>query len=198
MNYQNGKIYKIYSSETDEIYIGSTTATLKERLERHYKNLKRYEKGDKKCYTSSFDILKYGNVNIELIENFPCNSNKELRIREQYFIKNNNCVNINNAYRSENENKKKRSIYNKTHYEKNKEKIKNDMKKKYSCECGGKYTHTHKLRHMETKKHLHFVENGEILKFKCKMSMCDCGVLYSKINKKRHLLSKTHIKNINL
>ena len=40
-NYQNGKIYKIHSYQTDDIYIGSTTNTLSRRFSEHkYRNLK--------------------------------------------------------------------------------------------------------------------------------------------------------------
>jgi hypothetical protein len=31
---------------------------------------------------------------------------------------------------------------------------KEKQKKKYDCECGGKYTHEHKSKHFKTKKHL--------------------------------------------
>ena len=36
-NYNRGKIYKIYNTITDEIYIGATTLTLTDRM-RHHKN----------------------------------------------------------------------------------------------------------------------------------------------------------------
>jgi hypothetical protein len=62
------------------------------------------------------------------------------------------------------ENKEKYIEYQKEYSEKNKEKIvekqrlyrlnnKEKLNEKYNCECGGKYTFTHKLRHEQTLKH---------------------------------------------
>ena len=31
-------------------------------------------------------------------------------------------------------------------------------KQKHNCECGGKYTHKHKARHYDSKKHTQFIE----------------------------------------
>ena len=44
-NYQESKIYKIYNTVNDEIYIGSTTRKLSERMAEHRKpcNIKRHE-----------------------------------------------------------------------------------------------------------------------------------------------------------
>ena len=55
-------------------------------------------------------------------------------------------------------NKEKRSEYNKKWYEKNREKINARQKEKFTCECGGRYTHTNKAGHLRTKKHLNYVE----------------------------------------
>mmetsp|Transcript_32665 Transcript_32665/g.38319 ORF Transcript_32665/g.38319 Transcript_32665/m.38319 type:complete len:103 (+) Transcript_32665:95-403(+) len=40
VNYKNGKIYKIVCNETNEIYIGSTTQTLTDRLCQHVSKFK--------------------------------------------------------------------------------------------------------------------------------------------------------------
>jgi hypothetical protein len=98
--YNNGKIYKIVCNITDDVYIGSTTKTLKYRLERHL---------DSNCISK--DIIKNGDYKIELIENYPCNNNNELRKREQYYIDNLKCINIRNAYTDQKE-------YNKEYYKK--------------------------------------------------------------------------------
>lgn len=91
--YKKGKIYKIVSG--DLVYIGSTTKTLTQRLNKHETDYKSYNR-----YVSSFKVLKTGNYEILLIENYPCNSRDELRAREQYHIDNTECVNIQRAYRS--------------------------------------------------------------------------------------------------
>lgn len=41
--YQNGKIYKIVSVSTSDVYIGSTTKDLKKRLSEHKSHYKLYQ-----------------------------------------------------------------------------------------------------------------------------------------------------------
>jgi len=59
-DYQNGKIYKIWSPEGDDIYIGSTTEILCRRLAAHKSN---YNTG--KTITSRILFEKYTDVRVE-------------------------------------------------------------------------------------------------------------------------------------
>ena len=79
--YLNGKIYKITSTQTDKVYIGSTIKSLKHRLDQHQRQ------GENNSIRSK-EILKYDNISIILIEDYPCNSKKELETRERYYIEN--------------------------------------------------------------------------------------------------------------
>jgi hypothetical protein len=90
--YQKGKIYKLWSPSCSEVYIGSTTSPLIKRLWEHRSDLGCFLKG-KKNYRTSFEIIKYQDAKIELIELYPCNSRKELDSREGFFIKNTKCIN---------------------------------------------------------------------------------------------------------
>lgn len=56
MNYQKSKIYKITSSQTDKIYIGSTIKTLSVRFAKHKTDYNRFING-KQNYVTSFEIL---------------------------------------------------------------------------------------------------------------------------------------------
>ena len=67
-------------------------------------------------------------------------------------------------------NKEYHKEYKKEHYEKNKDRIlekckeyyhknKDRISEKFTCECGGKYTRSHKSRHFKTKLHKSFIEN---------------------------------------
>jgi hypothetical protein len=112
-NYQKGKIYKIYSNNTDKIYYGSTTERLSQRLAKHRCGFKRYKEG-KYGYCSVNEILFFDDVKIILVENVPCNSIEELHAREQFYIINNNCVNKQISGRTKEE-------YRELHKEKNKE-----------------------------------------------------------------------------
>jgi hypothetical protein len=77
MSYNEGKIYKIVSNQTDMIYIGSTIQTLEDRFSQHKCD---YKKNRAIC--SSIELLKYDDCKIVLIESFPCLSRPELERRE--------------------------------------------------------------------------------------------------------------------
>lgn len=98
VNYQNGKVYKLTSSKTEQIYIGSTTQTLKQRICQHHSCYKRH-KNDFYHYMSSYEIIKYDDVVIALVENYPCNTKEELFAREQHWKEQfENTVNSQNIY----------------------------------------------------------------------------------------------------
>jgi hypothetical protein len=149
MDYKNGKIYTIRSYQTDEIYIGSTTQTLTKRLSKHKADFKWWKKG-KHRYLTSFDIVKYDDVYIELLELCPCENKMELFKHEGEFIRSMDCVNKLIAGRTFKE-------YLDEYREKNKDKI----KQKFNCDCGGKYIHQHKSTHLKTKKHQAYILNVE-------------------------------------
>ena len=81
-DYSNGKIYKICSLLTDKIYIGSTIHTLNHRFKEHKSDYKLYSEGNCRKPSYSFKMLKYGDCFIELLEDYPCQSQTELVIRE--------------------------------------------------------------------------------------------------------------------
>ena len=160
MDYKNGKIYTIRSYQTDKIYIGSTTQTLTKRLSLHKANFKMWKKG-KHNYSTSFELIKYGYVYIELLELCPCDNKNELCRREGQLQREMECLNKNVAGRTMDEyleeNKDKIKIRKKEYREKNKNKI----NEKFNCECGSKYTHKNKSKHFKTKKHQKYILNVE-------------------------------------
>ena len=93
MNYSQGKIYKIVDNTNDNIYIGSTCQKqLRKRLSQHVADYKKYIK-NKKINCSSTEIIKNGNYDIILIEEYPCMNKMQLHKRERYHIENNKCIN---------------------------------------------------------------------------------------------------------
>ena len=93
MDYKNGKIYSIRSYQTENIYIGSTIQKLSKRLSKHKTDYKSWKDG-KHNYVTSFEILKYDDYYIELIEEYNCKSKMELEKREGEIIRqHNNTVN---------------------------------------------------------------------------------------------------------
>jgi hypothetical protein len=92
MNYKRSKIYAIRSHQTDKIYIGSTTSSLAKRFFNHKKDYNQYILGAKH-YITSFELLQYEDVYIELLEEYPCENKMVLHRREGELIRSNNCVN---------------------------------------------------------------------------------------------------------
>jgi len=102
VDYQKGKIYRIWTPQTDKIYIGSTAQHyLSSRMSRHFVDMRQYEKG-KRQYCSAYELLEYPDAKIELIENYPCNSKEELKVGEGHHQRLNwdKCVNIRQEGRS--------------------------------------------------------------------------------------------------
>ena len=97
--YQRGQIYCIRSPHTEMVYYGSTISPLCKRFYFHNTDMKRG------VYCSSQEILKLGDAYIELVENYPCNSKKELDRREGQIQRENKelCVNLYIAGRTKKE-----------------------------------------------------------------------------------------------
>jgi len=88
-NYKNGKIYKIISKDSNLVYIGSTTSSLKKRMNEHRCNMLGYLKDEKyNRITISWKLLIFEDAEIQLIEKYPCYSKRELEERERYHIEN--------------------------------------------------------------------------------------------------------------
>jgi hypothetical protein len=162
MDYNNGKIYKIVSNITDDVYFGSTTQKLSKRIWSHRADYKMYLQG-KRCYISSFKILETGYYDIILVENFPCRTKEELHARERFYIENNNCINKNipcrtdAEYRQDNkerykdyrkENKDMIAEYHKKWYLNNKDLHNQKKKEKIICDkCGSQIRKADLPRH---------------------------------------------------
>ena len=183
VNYTNSKVYKIWSTQGDKIYIGSTTKQyLSQRMDKHRTDYKRW-KDNRSNFITSFKIFEeYGleNCFIELIESKECNSKDELLKIEGKYIRELECVNKITPCRTQIECKE----YQKDYYEDNKEQLLEHMKvyrenhkekiseaqrqyrelnkektnHKNTCECGGSYSLANKSTHQKTLKHCQYIE----------------------------------------
>ena len=91
VNYQQGKIYTIVCHTTGLVYYGSTCEpSLARRLDCHKRS---YMCAKYKVKCTSTKVLENDNYGIFLAENYPCNNKDELRMRERFYIENNECVN---------------------------------------------------------------------------------------------------------
>jgi group I intron endonuclease len=114
--YKNGKIYRLQCTD-GYYYFGSTTQLLSNRLT-HHKHL------SKKDNTTAYQHIKqhgWDNVEIQLIEEYPCEVKKDLNEREDYYIRQSKdnplCLNENRAYVSTEEKKQQVIEYTKNHRE---------------------------------------------------------------------------------
>jgi hypothetical protein len=145
-----GTIYKITSSATPKIYIGSTIQPLHIRFLRH-----KYSFKNNKSCTSKL-ILQYEDANIEELHILECESIKELRAKEQEFITlhKNVAVNISGTKNSQSKEYKKKYLKeNQKEYQKeyrSTEEYKVKRNTQVQCECCDKtYTRSNKSAHMK-------------------------------------------------
>ena len=178
--YEKAKVYKIWSTRGDKIYVGSTCKDyLSQRMTAHRGDYYKWKRGTHGHMTSFVLFDEYGveNCSIELLEAKDCKSKDELKQLEGKYIRELSCVNklivgrTIKEYREDNKEKiseQERLKYQRTketiliqkkqYYEDNKEK----MNKNNSCECGGKYTSQNKLQHLKSNKHCQFIESKKL------------------------------------
>lgn len=85
VNYANTKIYMIHSPQTDKVFISHTCRTLKQRIFKYKFDLKQYNRG-LETFNPIFDIVKHDDVQIQLLENYPCNNIEEVNIRKKHYF----------------------------------------------------------------------------------------------------------------
>jgi len=139
-NYLEGKIYMITTNHNCKIYIGSTTLTLEERLKDHKTRYNLWKiDPERQTFLSSFELLDFDDYKIELLENFPCETEQDLLNREGFYMKLHRpfIVNIHILTRTNKEWREEHKAYikecNKKYYEENKEQIK-EQHKEYRAE----------------------------------------------------------------
>jgi len=165
-DYSKAKIYKLVDNTSDKCYIGSTCEpTLARRLAGHVKDYRSFLNG-KHNKVTSFEIIKNGNYDIQLIEGFPCETKDQLHAREGHWIQQTECVNKIVVGRTR-----------KQHYEQNKEILnrkgreykelnKDKLYEKFVCQCGGHYIHKNISTHKKTKIHKQYEFERYIIEHK--------------------------------
>ena len=125
-NYQKTKIYKIWSPNTEQVYIGATVQSLSMRMAEHRKPSNN---------TRSKIIIDLGDAKIELLKEFPCNNKMESDKKEGDYIRSLDCVNKQIAGRTRQEydfeTKEQHNESQKVYYINNKDKV-NEYKKEYN------------------------------------------------------------------
>ena len=188
-DYSYGKIYKIWTDNSDDVYIGSTIQTVSMRMVKHRSRYKYFLKTGK-GYCTSYILLEQGAIHYKLIEKYPCENKQQLCKREGYWQKKITCVNKEIAGRTKKEyyqdNKLKISKYhkeyNKEYYQDNKLKISKKNKEYYQ---------DNKLKILKRQKEY---DQKNKLKRKEKHICICCDGKYTTQNWPIHQKTKKHVK----
>lgn len=198
-DYTNGKIYKIVCNETGEVYYGSTTQKISQRVAKH-------KQPKELCMAKQ--ILNRGNFDYSLVEDYPCDNKEQLHRRERWFIENCDCINKVIPLRTQQEyreqNKELRVEYDKIYRQTNLERIKENKKEYYEknkteinkkmVEYGQKHKEDKKLY---DKKYNH-INKEKITAYKKEKVICECGCVTARSNLSTHKLSAKHIELMKL
>jgi len=164
--YEKAKVYKIWSTQGNKIYVGSTCKDyLSQRMTSHRESYRQWKRTSQKFVTSYLMFDEYGldNCFIELLESKSCRCKDELKQLEGKYIRELICVNkvIPDRQRPEYRKDTKESAkeYNKQYHDLHKDSINQRKNEKNNCECGGKYIRAGKSQHFKTIKHCQFIES---------------------------------------
>ena len=139
---QTGYIYSIRSYQTELIYIGSTFGTLRQRLFQHKRDFKKFNL-QKSRYVSSYEIVKYDDAYVELVETYENVNKMELHRFEGEHIRKIKCVNKQISGKT----RKEYYINNKDKIKEYYEIYKNIILEKYLCACNKSLSIGNKARH---------------------------------------------------
>lgn len=179
-------VYAIRSHQTNKIYIGSTTQALSMRMCGHRRNYKEWMNG-KFHFVTSFEILKFEDNYIELLQEVEVESKLELRRVEGENIRKHDCVNKIIAGRTKVE-------YDAEHKE---QKAEYDAKynanhKEQKLEYNAEYNASHKEEIAEQRAVYRKVNKEQIAEHKAVPYTCACGSVCTTSGKSRHEKTKKH------
>lgn len=204
VEYKNGKIYKLVSCENEKCYIGSTAVVnLDKRLKQHFNAYTKYKKNNG-SYLTSFEIMKYEDCKIILLEEYPCDTEDELKQREGQWIKCENCVNKMISGRNKKEYYQDRKKYLKTYYKKYEMRTKKYQKKYRETnkddivDYKKQYYIKNKVKISEEKKQKYQENKNQIRVDQKKKMKCECGSIISKSSYYSHMKSTYHNKIVNV
>jgi len=186
--YTNGKIYKLVNNTDKDIYVGSTCELLSKRLYGHKMCAK--SKTQTKVY-KHLNEIGWDNVEIILIESFPCANKMELVKRERYWVDQlSPSLNTFRPSVTPEEEKEQEKLY---------------RSQDYTCDlCQTTCKVSVKQRHIQTKKHMQLVaeqkQKEQLIKkelhpwryreYECDLCQTTCKITV----KQRHIETKKHQK----
>ena len=211
VDYQEGKIYKIYNTINDDIYIGSTTQKLCERMRKHRSNYKYKDKYKNLVNVKLYKSMEEHGVEnffIELIEKCPCNDKEELHKKEGEYIRglkpSLNKVIAGRTHKEWREDNRETLLQDKKEwYEKNKEHQSEKMKKhrednkEHIAIIKKEWYEKNKEHQSEKKKQYNEANKERIATHKAEKIKCECGCMVARGGLARHKRSANHKQLIN-
>ena len=185
INYQNTVIYKIVCNDLNitDLYIGNTTDFTR-RLSQHRRCSMNaiYKEHNYKIYRTIRENGGWENWRMIEIEKYPCNDSNEATARERYWFEalqaklnmvfpkrsdkeymeanKEKIKEYQKQYRGEN--REERKAFSKQYYETNKNAMNAKKAQPFNCVCGSIVRVSDKAKHLNTKKHLKFIEEQNI------------------------------------
>jgi len=214
-DYSKGLIYKWICNDCDDIYVGSTINFT--RRKQHHKESYKYESDAKHHYKIYEKMREYGgfeNWRMVQIEEYPCESRRELEAREQHWITElKPTLNSKMAFRTEPwylQNKCRSKEYKHQHYLDNKEKLQKKASEYYKqnadkimqksrdyYESNKEKVNEHKKEYQKKNKekiqeyHKEYYQKNK--KYGLAKVKCECGAVVSQYSLLGHKKSKKHM-----
>jgi len=192
MDYNKAKVYKLTNDIDNDIYVGSTTQPLHMRLKQHYRD--RSQHPHIKLYKKMNELGK-DHFQIELLEDYPCNTRRELTAREEHYR-----ITLGAALNTVvcNSGCETRKEYRKKLYHNNREEAIESVKE--WRESNPEYAYLTRRAHYEKnkeeilKKHAVYRNNHKekIAEWKSTVITCSCGRETTLGHKSRHEKTECH------
>jgi hypothetical protein len=192
INYKKVIIYKLVCNDLSvkDLYVGHTTDfTNRKKLHKSCCLNSSDSRHNFKVYKIMRENGSWYNWSMIEIEKYPCNDDNEARSRERHWYE---VLNANMNSHCPTLDLEKKQQYEKLRNEKYYQQNKDNLNEKHQCECGSKYSTSHKLRHFKTLTHLKYIQDNIINEKK----YCVCGGCFTSSNKSAHFKTKKHIKYI--
>ena len=180
-NYSQAKIYHIVCNITGETYYGSTVQKISVRMGTH-------RRPDNVC--CSKPIIERGDYHYGLVEDYKCENSEQLRMRERYYVDNNDCVNKKSPITSKDEKLAQQKVYRdnskdklKAYREANKDKIKKRM---------NSYCKVNKTKRNEQSKAYNENNKEKEKEKREKKVVCECGCEVNQSSITKHRKTKKH------
>ena len=206
--YKNGKIYRIWNTTNNDVYVGSTCNPLYKRMSYH-RGIIEHPKCQHRSLYKMMGAVGVDNFHIELIEEYPCENKEQLRKREGHFIREMGTLNMVIEDRTKKEykeaNKDKISEYMAKYREEKKDQIlaktkeyrenHKDEIKQYKINNKEHILAQNKEYYERTKEHKQEYQKSDKVKaWKNAKVECPCGGSYTNCHKAEHFKCTRHKK----